>query len=58
MKGVRVLGGNSSDGDLHFVWEESTALYASRSKQRLTEAEAKKITKVEAAKLLRITRQE
>jgi hypothetical protein len=41
---------NSSNGDLHFVWAEFTALFVSQTKQSLKEAEAKKITKLEAPK--------
>jgi len=58
MKEVRVVTGNSSNNDMHFIWEESTALYASISRQRITKAEAKKITKVDAAKILLINREE
>jgi hypothetical protein len=58
MKRLRLMKENSSNGDLHFVWEESIALYVSQTKQSLKEAEAKKISKNEAPKLLFITRNE
>jgi hypothetical protein len=59
MKRMDLVKANSSNnGDKHFVWEESASLYVSQTKQSLSEEEAKKITKKEAAKLLFITREE
>jgi hypothetical protein len=58
MKRVSLVKCNSLNGDLHFVWEESASLYVSQTKQPLSEADAKKITRNEAAKLLFITREE
>jgi hypothetical protein len=49
---------STKNGDMHFFWEESASLYVSQTKQSLSEAEAKKITKNEATKLLFITREE
>ncbi len=49
---------STKNGDIHFVSKESASVYFSQSKQPLSEAEAKKITKNEATKLLFITREE
>jgi|WetSurMetagenome_2_1015567.scaffolds.fasta_scaffold78249_3 hypothetical protein len=58
MKSTCKIESDFCTDDLHFVWEESVKLYSSRGKQKLTETEAKKITKAEAEKLLLITREE
>ena len=58
MKGANSVKNNSSNGDLHFLWEESTALYASKDQHHLTMTEAKKVSKVEASKPLLIARTE
>ena len=59
MKTFRLMRGNSSENDdVHFVWDESASTYVSKTKQSLSEEEAKKITKNEAPKLLFITREE
>jgi hypothetical protein len=49
---------SSKNDDVHFVWEESSSSYVSQTKQPLSEAEAKKITKNEATKILFIPREE
>jgi hypothetical protein len=58
MKRLRLVKDNSSCEDRHFVWEESTAVYVSQTKQSLTKTEAKKITRNEALKPLFIIREE
>ena len=58
MKRVDLVKVNSSrNGDMHFVWEESASSYVSPTKQPLGEAEAKKISKNEATKILFIPRE-
>ena len=56
MKELRTLKVDFADGELHYVFVESTALID--SSRSLNEAEAKKITKREASKLLVIAREE
>ncbi|MGA2524048.1 MAG: hypothetical protein ABSF65_07850 [Candidatus Bathyarchaeia archaeon] len=56
---MRTLKVDFADGELHYVFEESTALIdISKRSRSLNEAEAKKITKREASKLLFIAREE
>jgi hypothetical protein len=57
-RGGLVEVNSTKNGDMHFVWKESASLYVCQTKKRLSEAEAKKITKNEAKKLLFITREE
>jgi len=58
MKRVSVVRVNSSNGELHYVLDESAVFEPSKRVQSLSEAEVKQITKREASKPLFIARQE
>jgi len=58
MKRKRLVGIHSSNGELHYILEETTMLESSRFKLRLIEAEGKELTKKEASKPLFIMRED
>ena len=58
MKGMRAIKVGSPDSDSHYDLVEATALNISEYRNSLSKAKAKKITKIEAQKLLLMLREE
>ncbi len=57
VKRIKIVRVTSSDGELHYVFEEAKTDDVSKSAQGLNRAEAKKLTKIEASKPLLILRE-
>ncbi len=57
VKRIKIVRVTSSDGELHYVFEEAQIDGVSKSVQGLNSAQAKKLTKIEASKPLLILRE-
>ena len=58
MKGMRAIKVSSPDSDSHYYLVEATALNISEYRNSLSKAKAKRITKMEAQRLLLMIREE